>query len=217
MTVGCSINGRACRVAEGSVLDAVLSQGIYVAHLCHTEGRERHRVSCGLCYVEVDGCDAPVRACERAVEEGMSIRVGTEAALKLARGAFRLIAMGHDMRCGSCSARAAGPCELMRASAYLGVPLGAHPALAATETVPSGLFGGAVAVDDAQCVLCARCVESCERAGLSLLQLLGRGFELRVDMVDLESVSWDTCASCRACLEACPAGAVRIHAREASS
>ena len=207
--VTCVIEGISCRVSRGSVLDAALSQGFDVPHLCNVQGRQRHRASCGLCYVEVSGLDHPVRACEQQVAEGMEITLSSPRARELAKGAFRLILADHRLDCAHCVRGGASGCELRDLAKFLGVSLRSDlgfdfdGGLACEDLLPEGF-----SLDRAKCVLCARCVEVCEREGARLLEIFGRGTRSRIGAIDLEGAATDTCPTCGKCIEACPAGAL---------
>lgn len=67
------INDKAVEVREGSsVLQAVLSAGVEIAHLCDGRVPESNGW-CGLCLVEISGTDDPVLACRTPAEDGMKI------------------------------------------------------------------------------------------------------------------------------------------------
>ncbi len=207
--VRCSFDGVVCEVEESaSVLEAALSSGIDIAHLCHLSGRMRRRASCGLCFVEVAGLPAPVRACELKVREGMEVFLGTPRALELARGAFRLIMADHTLECATCARN--GGCELHHVAKQLGLSLRSDYDVG--ESAHAGVEGllGSLSIDRGKCILCARCVEACAVQGASLLELFGRGARSYVGALDVDGLAISVCPSCQSCLQACPAAALAL-------
>lgn len=207
-SITCVIEGVTCRVPPVSVLEAALSQGFSVPHLCWVRDRRRPRASCGLCFVEVSGFDRPVRACEVQVSEGMEVSLSSSRAEELAKGAFRLLMADHRLDCANC-ARGSSGCELRDLARRFGVPLRSDLRLdAAGESGEGRLRLEGFSFDHTKCVLCARCVEACEDAGVRLLGVFGRGARSSIGAIDLEGVATGICPSCGSCIEACPAGAL---------
>ena len=75
-----TIDGKEIQAKEGSsVLDAALSAGIFIPHLCSHPDLEA-KGGCRLCSVEIDGTEGAVPACKTIAEEGMNITTnGAEA------------------------------------------------------------------------------------------------------------------------------------------
>ena len=68
-----TIDGQVVEAAEGkSILNAALDAGIFVPHLCGHPDLEPIG-GCGLCMVDVEGEDEPVRACMTKATEGMVV------------------------------------------------------------------------------------------------------------------------------------------------
>lgn len=207
-SITCVIEGVTCQVPPVSVLEAALSQGFSIPHLCWVRDRRRPRASCGLCFVEVSGFDRPVRACEVQVSEGMEISLSSSRAEELAKGAFRLLMAGHRLDCANCVKGSSG-CELRDLARRFGVSLRSDLRFdSADETRGGQLHLEGFSLDRTKCVLCARCVEACEDAGVRLLEIFGRGAHSGIGAVDLEGVAADVCPSCGSCVVACPAGAL---------
>ena len=114
-----TIDGRQVEAREGqSVLNAALAAGIFVPHLCGHPDLEPIG-GCGLCMVEVSGCDEPVRACMTTVQEGMVVNTKGDAADKLRRMSMELILATHPADCTGCPKY--GVCELQSMYQYMGV------------------------------------------------------------------------------------------------
>ena len=70
-----TINGIEAAVDEGTtILEAAEQNNVYIPTLCHVRGKNAEQ-PCGLCVVEVEGSEAPVRSCETRIKEGMVISI----------------------------------------------------------------------------------------------------------------------------------------------
>lgn len=204
--VECVIDGHCCNVPEGTVLDAVLSQGLYIPHACHIPGSRNLQAACDLCFVEVSGVGHPVRACEQPVSDGMEICLSSSRARELSRCALALIAANHVLDCPTCQRGEGGLCELREAARYLGVPLRWRGGK--QQRARGALCVKGVSVDPEKCLLCARCVEACASVGQGLLGIRGRGARSFVGVYDPDGRACEICAACQSCLASCPAGAL---------
>ena len=73
-----SMNGMEIIAQEGiTILEAAERAGIYIPTLCQVRGKNADN-PCGLCFVELEGSESPVRSCETKIQEGMSISTDTE-------------------------------------------------------------------------------------------------------------------------------------------
>lgn len=78
------VNGKEYKaLTEKTLLDNLISNGIKIPHLCHNKSLESYG-GCGLCVVEVEGVNKPLRACSTSVKEGMSV-ITDSAALQNSR------------------------------------------------------------------------------------------------------------------------------------
>lgn len=89
---------------EKTLLDNILSNGIYLPHLCHNKDLESYG-GCGLCLVEVEGIRKPLRACSVSVTEGMNVTTSTPELEKSRKATLSLIMSDHA---GDCKA----PCYM---------------------------------------------------------------------------------------------------------
>ncbi len=200
-----TIDGCEIEAAEGaSVLDAALAAGIYMPHICSHPDLEAMG-GCGLCMVEVEGEDAPVRACMTEVREGMRVSTTSEKADKLRRLAMELILATHPADCTGCPKY--GDCELQSLFQYMGV----SPARwrCRGRTVPTDDSNPLITHLFTRCIRCGRCVRACtDLRGVGAI-----GFHRADDgsmrvAVNGSSLQEAGCRFCGACVEVCPTGSI---------
>jgi formate dehydrogenase major subunit len=99
------INGMEIIAREGkTILEAAEQADIYIPTLCYVRGRKADN-PCGLCIVEVEGHETPVRACDTKIQEGMSISTDSEVLKEQREERLSILAETHF---GDCKA----PCNL---------------------------------------------------------------------------------------------------------
>lgn len=68
-----------------------------------------------------------------------------------------------------------------------------------------------ISYDPNKCVLCARCIRTCDRVlPISALGLTGRGFKTEMRPAMNDPLAQTNCISCGNCVDACPTGALLI-------
>ena len=87
-----------------TILEAAERAEIYIPTLCHVRGTNADQ-ACGLCVVELEGSETPVRSCDSIIQEGMVIRTDSEVLQGLRRERLAILAETHF---GDCKA----PCNL---------------------------------------------------------------------------------------------------------
>ncbi|PIE76680.1 hypothetical protein CSA17_00985, partial [bacterium DOLJORAL78_65_58] len=66
-----------------------------------------------------------------------------------------------------------------------------------------------VSYDPNKCILCSRCIRTCERVlPISALGLVGRGFKTEMRPAMNDALQDTNCVSCGNCIDACPVGAL---------
>jgi bidirectional [NiFe] hydrogenase diaphorase subunit len=188
-----------------TLLSAAREAGVAIPTLCHLDGVS-DVAACRLCLVEVEGSPKLLAACVTEAAEGMVVRTASERLKRYRRLTVEMLFAERNHICAVCVANR--HCELQDLAVSQGVDhirLEYHYPDAAID-LSHRLFG----VDHNRCVLCTRCVRTCDEIeGAHTWDVSGRGTDSRVitDMAQPwgESV---TCTSCGKCVQACPTGAL---------
>lgn len=214
-TISLTIDGKTIRAREGDMLLwAALENGIHIPNLCAIREAPHPAAACRLCFVEIEGRDAPVTSCTEPVREGMVVNTHGPWARRLARTALELLLASHPVDCGHCPKNKS--CELQRIAAFLGVKLKTRRL---RKLVPD------LTVDDSspvfthnpnKCVLCGRCVWVCrDRLGIGAIGFARRGFERSVTTFADVPIAESRCKGCGECVAVCPVGALVYKQRPA--
>ncbi len=210
--IGMEINGERAEAPEGSrLLDVLLSNGVYVPHLCFLEDDAEPYAACRLCLVQVEGFDDPQYACQVMVVEGMSVNTKSVDAFELAKSVFSLILLDHDAHCMECAfGNTASACEIRRAARYFSMPLRSTWQLEDQEDVSRHMETHGLKIDHDSCILCGRCVRICAKTGNAFLGMANRGSATQV-ITDLR-IKHDrsACIECRQCLASCPTASLSL-------
>jgi len=100
-----TINGKDVAAAKGmTILSAAQQAGIYIPTLCHVQGKTSQR-PCGLCVVEVEGQNEPVRSCVTQAVDGMVVTTETKTLVEHRKQQLAVMGQTHF---GDCKA----PCNL---------------------------------------------------------------------------------------------------------
>jgi formate dehydrogenase (NADP+) alpha subunit len=192
--------------ADTTVLQAARSAGIYVPTLCHDDDLEPYG-ACRLCIVEIDGMRGLPTACTTKVADGMVVRTDTENVNKVRRMVCELLIADHPGDCLSCSSNQ--HCELQKVASYLGMAMQRLDKMRRTAIMDTS--NPFFVRDMSKCVLCGRCVRTCEELrGLGAITLAGRGFESRITTCGDLPVAESICESCGECVARCPVGALAV-------
>ena len=202
------IDGVQIQAEEGmSVLEAALSAGIYIPHLCSHPDLPATG-GCKMCVVEIDGETAAMSSCVTEVKEGMKVRTKSEKLTQLRKIALELIMAGHPHDCTGC--RAYGNCELQAMWQYLSV-LHARmkDEMPEKKTLKLGTGTPVIIRENERCIQCGRCVRAChDLRKVGAIDYQKQGLETYIGTPDDLPLNQTDCRFCSACVEVCPTGAL---------
>ncbi len=154
------IDDKAVEVCEGSsVLQAALSAGIQIAHLCDSRVPESNGW-CGLCLVETAGTDELVLACRTTVAEGMKVFTKTPKAVAAVRARAAELFAGHPAACAVCVK--AGDCDIQKICAAFQPEIQSVPAAGKKRRLLDWID-----VTPQKCIRCGRCAAFLKKAGVA--------------------------------------------------
>jgi len=207
-TVSLTIDGRNLSAPEGAnLLRVALDNDIYIPNLCAMRDDKEPMAACRLCFVEVAGRDRPVTACTETVIDGMEVNTGCADALSLVRQGFELLMASHALDCAHCARN--GSCELQKIARHLRVTLKPKRLRKLERGLPVDDSHPRFIYDPNKCVLCGRCVRTCQRRfGIGVFGFAHRGFGRRVTTFADEPFGVPECSECADCAGVCPTGAL---------
>ena len=207
-TVSLTIDGRKLTAPEGAnLLRVALDSGLYIPNLCAMRDDSEPMAACRLCFVEVRGRDTPVTACTETVTDGMEVDTRGYGAMDLARRGFELLMASHALDCAHCQRN--GSCELQRIARHLHTRLKSRRLRKLERGLPVDSSHPRFVYDPNKCVLCGRCVRTCQRRfGIGAFGFAHRGFERRVTTFADEPFGVSECQECAECIAVCPTAAL---------
>ena len=226
--VNLTINGKSVTAPKGStILEAAESAGIRIPTLCFYKGLEPG-AGCGLCEVEAEDFQTPLRACAFKVREGMVIRTDTDALqagrkLRLQKLLSRHpVDCDHCLRIGSskwadfdpkfcetcffCDCVREGFCELQALAHAYGIDVLPFEIIPGDQPLDATT---AIVRNPNKCIDCRRCVKVCNQVQtVNNLKAVKDG----VALVSGATMAESDCVGCGRCVQVCPTGA--LFARE---
>ncbi|HEX7576899.1 MAG TPA: 2Fe-2S iron-sulfur cluster-binding protein, partial [Verrucomicrobiae bacterium] len=202
-----TVDGRKCEGQEGqTILQIAQANGINIPTLCYLKHLSPWG-GCRMCIVEIVGSPKVVPACSTPAMDGKQIVTDSASLQKLRRSTLELLFSERNHICPFCVMNK-GDCELQLQGYRHGIDAISLPYL--YPAWPVDVSGKYLALDHNRCILCTRCVRTCEEMeGTHTLDISNRGANNRV-VVDLGATfgTSDSCTSCGACVAACPTGAL---------
>ena len=225
-----TINGQEVKAKKGmTVLEAAQTAGIYIPTLCHDPDLEPYG-ACRLCVIEIEKVRGLPTACTHPASDGMVVHTDTPAVNEVRCTAIELLMADHPCDCLLCDRRERcqpfdiclrnvavtdrcvtcptnGQCELQKVVDYLGVhDLRFHRT---TRSFPVDTSNPFFDLNRNRCILCARCVRTCnEITGVGAIDLAFRGYLNKVATFGDKPLLESICKSCGECVVHCPVGAL---------
>ncbi len=188
-----------------TILEAAREIGIKIPTLCYL--KEINEIgACRVCVVEVKGVRNLVASCVYPVQEGMEVFTNTPRVQKSRKMTLELLLSIHDKKCLSCDRN--GNCELQALCKELGIEddnrfEGEKPHYKIDDSTLHLIR------DNNKCILCRRCVSSCQKQHVAVIGANNRGFDTQIGCAFEKDLNDVTCISCGQCIVNCPTGALR--------
>lgn len=174
-----------------------------IPHVCYL-GQMGPIETCDTCMVEVDG--KLVRACSTVVSPAMAVKTEGERVDIAQREAFDRILQNHELYCTVCDNNNQN-CTVHNATADLDVKHQARPYL--QKPYEKDFSNPFYRYDPDQCILCGRCVESCQNVQVNeTLTINWESDHPRVLWDGGDKIEGSSCVSCGHCVTVCPCNAL---------
>ncbi len=205
MTLTIEVNNRTLEVRKGeTILAALTRNGIKVPTLCNLKDLSPTG-ACRICVVEVEGERNLVTSCSYPVREGMKIQTHSARVVKARKTLVELLLSNHPDDCLYCERN--GQCELQE----LAIDLNIRERRISGRKIQQklDLSSPSLVRDPAKCILCGRCVRTCDEVqSVSALEFLRRGNKTIVGTSMNHDLNFSNCIACGQCVMACPTGAL---------
>jgi formate dehydrogenase major subunit len=202
-----TINGKQCTGTDGqTILDIARENDIVIPTLCYLKGLTSWG-GCRLCVVELEGSPKIVPSCATPAVDGTKIITHSERLHSLRKATLELLFSERNHICPMCQYNK-GDCGLQHQGMVHGISGVRYQYL--YPALPIDLTAKYFGHDQNRCILCTRCVRTCEEIeGVHTLDVGWRGIKNRivVDMNQLFGKS-ESCTSCGACVINCPTGSL---------
>src|SRR5277367_5681775 len=174
-----------------------------VPHVCYLEQMGPIE-SCDTCIVQVNGELA--RACSTRVAAGMKVDTVSEAVDIAQREAFDRILQNHMLYCTVCDNNN-GNCTIHNTTKELDVKHQSRPYT--PKPYEKDMSNPFYRYDPDQCILCGRCVESCQNVQVNeTLSIDWESEHPRVLWDGGTKIDGSSCVSCGHCVTVCPCNAL---------
>jgi bidirectional [NiFe] hydrogenase diaphorase subunit len=202
-----TIDGVEVKAEQGAnLLWAALDNGFYIPNMCAVRELDPPFASCRLCFVEIEGRNAPVTACTETVSDSMVIHLNTPKVQRLRNTAFELLLSHHHLDCRNCAKNR--NCELQNIASRLGLKLRLKRFRRIPRELPVDSSHPLFTYDPNKCVVCGKCVWVCHEQGTGILDFAFRGIDTIVTTLAGIPLAETGCNSCLACVAVCPVGAL---------
>ncbi|MBN2239318.1 MAG: formate dehydrogenase subunit alpha [Dehalococcoidales bacterium] len=196
-----TIDGEEVEATSGmTVLEVAEENGFFIPTLCSDPDLKPYG-ACRLCVVQIEGTRGFPTSCTTPATEGMVVHTDSPELEEMRRTAIQLIRSDHPTDCDACPKNQ--QCELQMMEALLNAAKSRFQTM--VKDLPIDKSNPFFNIDRNYCILCGRCVRSCDEIrGVNAINLSNRGYQTRVSAGLDGALIESNCESCGECLDHCP-------------
>lgn len=206
--VSLTINGLSIKAAQDvTILEAARKAGIFIPTLCDCPDVSSAGV-CRICLVKIGGKKKLHPACRTPVSEGMDVITDDAEITQVRRVTLELILSDHDFNCLLCPK--SGTCRLQQLVNQVGFDEDRLTRLSrVAKDLPIDHSNPFIDFNPGKCIQCGICVRTCDEiVGANALNMVYRGYALKVSTFGDKPLKDSVCVSCGECVERCPTAAL---------
>jgi iron-only hydrogenase group A len=203
--ISVKINGTSRSVREGvTILEACEIAGVEIPTLCYHPDLSLAG-NCRMCLVEIEGWKTLAIACVTPVTPNMVIYTHSKKVRHARRTVLKLLLASHNVNCPECERNT--NCELQALAEKHNITFNEYQT--SPKPVSFEEFSPGVMRDNSRCVVCTRCVRTCEELqSVAVIKPIGRSSSVRISTFMDRGLNEVDCTQCGQCINRCPTGAL---------
>ncbi len=200
-----NINNKAFEASKGeTILEVMNRNGIKVPTLCHIKDAFPTG-ACRMCVVEDQKTGKLITSCSFPAEPSMNILTHSSRVVESRKTIIELLLSNHPDDCLYCVRNK--NCELQNLSEELHVT--ERRIRGKKNKVNLDLSSASIVRDPEKCILCGRCVYTCEEVmGVACIDFINRGNKSIIGTAFHQGLNTSSCINCGQCIMVCPTGAL---------
>ncbi len=197
-----TIDGKRYTANPGeTILQVAIRNGVDIPHFCYHEDLPID-ANCRTCIVQEEGSKRVTTSCTLKAQRGLKVSTKSRKVQTLRKENLELLQADHKKYCPKCKKGFhCKTAEYMKKHKITGTKYTRQKV-----NKPIHKMGTAAEFDPEMCIDCNKCVEMCDKIGISFLKLEGEGSKRRLTYNKDPKVD---CIYCGQCTVHCPVQAVR--------